>query len=276
MSNLISKFYHHLSRRKWTIICFEFQPQKCISLNFNGHHMVPSTVFSMADGKFLGHTIGVSPNIAQKTASANMKQQILQFLQHIDKCSIWSEYKVWILKNFVSSVLHFHFAVERLTVSSISSGQPSILKFGKSWLNLPQNCTPGTVFHPDVLNLPFLPQSAKLSYFLAIEQSVDPLPDNYKLYADLPRYLASICPHIPTNLFSSLSRPDLVLVSNNSICLFKLTIPINTQQHLLAAKTRKEDWYGCSQCDLQLSGLSVNFISIEIGCLGHFMPDTIA
>ena len=29
--------------------------------------------------------------------------------------------------------------------------------------------------------------------------------------------------------------------------------------------------------DLQLSGLSViNLISIEIGCLGHFMPDTIA
>ena len=70
----------------------------------------------MADGKFLGHTISVSPNIAQKTASANMKQQILQFSQHVDKCSIWSEYKVWILKNFVSSVLHFHFAVERLTV----------------------------------------------------------------------------------------------------------------------------------------------------------------
>jgi len=45
----------------------------------------------------------------------------------------------------------------------------------KSWLNLPRNCTPGTVFHPDVLNLPFLPhlkESAKLSYILAV---VDPL-----------------------------------------------------------------------------------------------------
>ena len=58
------------------------------------------------------------------------------------------------LKNFVSSVLHFHFAAERLTVSPITSAQSSILKVVKSWLNLPQNCTPGTVFHPDVLNLP--------------------------------------------------------------------------------------------------------------------------
>ena len=74
---------------------------------------------------------------------------------------------------------------------------------------------------------------------------------------------------------SALGRPDLVLVSNNSICLFELTIPTNTQ-HLLAAEARKEDRNGCLQYDLQLSGLSVHLISIEIGCLGHFMPDTIA
>ena len=65
-----------------------------------------------------------------------MKQQILQFLQSIDKCSVRGEYKIWI-KNFVSSVLHFHLAVERLTVSSIISAQSSVLKFVKNWLNLP-------------------------------------------------------------------------------------------------------------------------------------------
>ena len=104
-------------------------------------------------------------------------------------------------------------------------------------------------------------------------------PDSIKLYyADLPGYLASVCPPntIQTDLSSTLSRPDLVLVSNNSICLFELTIPTNIQQHLLAARARKEDRYSCLQYDLQLSGLSVNLISIEIGCLGHFMPDTIA
>ena len=103
------------------------------------------------------------------------------------------------------------------------------------------------------------------------------LPDSFKLYADLPGYLASVCPPgtIPINLSSILSRPDLVLVSNNSICLFELTIPTNTQQHLLAARARKEDRYSCLQYDLQLSGLSVNLISTVISCLCHFMPDTI-
>ena len=104
------------------------------------------------------------------------------------------------------------------------------------------------------------------------------LDDSFKLYADLPGYLASVCSPstIPTNLSSTLSRPDLVLVSNNSICLFELTIPTNTQQHILAARARKEDRCSCLQCNLQLSGLSVNLISIEIGCLDHFIPDTIA
>jgi len=92
------------------------------------------------------------------------------------------------------------------------------------------------------------------------------LPDCFKLYANLPGYLASVSPPrtIPTKLSTTLSRPDLVLVSNNSIILFELTIPTNTQQHLLAAKARKEDSYGY---DLQQTGLTVELISRMFGSL---------
>jgi len=51
-----------------------------------------------------------------------------------------------------------------------------MLRFVKRWLNLPCNCTPGTVFHSDVLDLPFLPhlkEKAKLSYILAVKRSAD-------------------------------------------------------------------------------------------------------
>ena len=34
--------------------------------------------------------------------------------------------------------------------------------------------------------------------------------------------------------------------------------------------------YSSLQYDLQLSGLTVNLVSIEIGCLGHFLSETIA
>jgi len=56
---------------------------------------------------------------------------------------------------------------------------------------------------------------------------------------------------IPTELSTTFS---LVLVSNNSIILFELIIPTNTQQHLLAARAHKEDSYGSLLYDLQHTG----------------------
>ena len=50
------------------------------------------------------------------------------------------------------------------------------------------------------------------------------------------------------------------------ICLFELMVPTNTQQHLLAARARKEDQYSSLQYDLQLSGLTIDLVPIEIGC----------
>jgi len=80
------------------------------------------------------------------------------------------------------------------------------------------------------------------------------------LYADLPGYLASVSfpSTIPTKLSTTLNRPDLILVSNNSIILFELIIPTNTQQHLLAAKACR---YGSLLYYLQQTGLTVNLIS---------------
>ena len=73
---------------------------------------------------------------------------------------------MWILKNFVTSVLHFHIVVERLTVSSVQSAQSPALRFVKQCLNLPCNCTPGTAFHPDVLDLSFFLISRNLLSYL--------------------------------------------------------------------------------------------------------------
>ena len=73
----------------------------------------------------------------------------------------------------------------------------------------------------------------------------------FKLYADLPGYFASVSPPctIPPNFSSSLSRPDLVLVSSDSIVLFELTVV--TKHHFSAASHRKQDRYGPLLQDLQ-------------------------
>jgi len=94
---------------------------------YNGNTI---NICSVNSTRFLGKTISTSPTATRKLASDNVKQQYAA-LQHIDNCSIRGECKVWILKNFVTSVLHFHTAVKRFTVSSIQSAQSSVLKFVK-------------------------------------------------------------------------------------------------------------------------------------------------
>ena len=123
----------------------------------------------------------------------------------------------------MTSVLHFH---SGKTIYDIYSGLSVInVKIVKQWLNLPCNCTPATVFHPNVLDLPFLPhfkESAKLSFILAIERSVDPLITELK-----QSLLTPDCQDVPVAVFDALSTAK-VSVSNINSATFKN----NTCKHL--------------------------------------------
>jgi len=44
----------------------------------------------------------------------------------------------------------------------------------------------------------------------------------------------------------------------------------------LAARAQKEDGYSSLLQDLQHTGLAVDLVTIEIGYLGHFMPEIIS
>jgi len=74
--------------------------------------------------------------------------------------------------------------------------------------------------------------------------------------------------------YYSTSTPDLVLVSTDSIALLELSVVTNIQHHFLAAKTHKEDCYGSLLSDLQQAGYLVDLATIEVGSLGHFIPET--
>ena len=74
---------------------------------------------------------------------------------------------------------------------------------------------------------------------------------------------------------ASLSSPDIVLISNDHITLLELSVISNTKQHLLAANFRKEDHYSSLHLDLEHAGLSVELVTIEVGCLGHFLPSSV-
>ena len=67
-----------------------------------------------------------------------------------------------------------------------------------------------------------------------------------------------------------------MVVSTDSIALLELSVVTNTEHHPLAARDRKEDRYGSLLTDPQQAGFSVNLVTIEVGCLGHFMPQTVS
>ena len=66
--------------------------------------------------------------------------------------------------------------VDTFTESSIQNIQKHTTRYLKRWLNLPRSSTLATLFHPEVLNFPFLPhvrEFAKLSMLCAIDHSSD-------------------------------------------------------------------------------------------------------
>ena len=58
-------------------------------------------------------------------------------------------------------------------------------------------------------------------------------------YEDILLVSALLAPLILTKIYP----PPLADLTWCSICSLELTIPTNTQQHLLAARALKEDWY---------------------------------
>ena len=100
----------------------------------------------------------------------------------------------------------------------------------------------------------------------------------YKLYANLPGHLASTSPlsTVPSSLSSTSSRPDIVLISSDHNILMELSVVTNTEEHFVAASSRKEARYSTLLSDLEHTGLSVTLVTIEVGCLGHFLPSSIS
>ena len=69
-----------------------------------------------------------------------------------------------------------------------------------------------------------------IQYYRFLFEAYSEIYRCYKLYADLPGHLASISPPstIPFSLSSSLSRPDIVLISDDYITLLELSVVTNT------------------------------------------------
>ena len=108
-----------------------------------------------APTKLLGKFIAVSTSKTKNVATAKLEKDVLTTLKKIDNHPIRGEYKVWMWKNYLAPSLHFQPMVDLLK-ESVRKIQQKATKFIKSWLNLPKCCNLASIFHPDVLNLPFI------------------------------------------------------------------------------------------------------------------------
>ena len=120
--------------------------------------------------KILGHLISPSPNQQRKASSKKLESKLLSLIKAIDTRPIRGEYKSWILKHYVT---HFLLVVDTFTESSIQNIQKHTTRYLKRWLNLPRSSTLVTLFHPEVLNFPFLPHVREFAMLCAIDHSSD-------------------------------------------------------------------------------------------------------
>ena len=54
-----------------------------------------------------------------------------------------------------------------------------------------------------------------------------------------------------------------------------ISVVTNDEEHIKAGSSRKEARYGPLVSDLELADFSVSLVTIEVACLGHFLPSSV-
>ena len=101
------------------------------------------------------------------------------------------------------------------------------------------------------------------------------LEKDHKIFANLPGWLASESPlaTLPADLSSSSDRPDIVVTTATEVSILELTVCANVASNFASAKRRKEDRYAPLIADLETRGLTVIYVTLELGTLGHYTKD---
>ncbi len=132
----------------------EIKPEKSISYCFDGQK---TRNISTGPTKFLGETIGLTLHQSRKAATVKLTKKVYDVLDKINARPIRGEYKVWIYKSYLAPSTQFHLAVDRISLNAIKKIQCRITSLLKQWLRIPKCATLASLFHPESMNLPYLP-----------------------------------------------------------------------------------------------------------------------
>ena len=161
-----------------------FKPVKCVSHLFDGrHHMQQEIQLSGGSTRliteggtmFLGKSLEVSLSVTKRAASKKMCDVLSRLLFTTDLLPIRGEYKLWLYRNYIVSMLRFHLSVDSVTTGSITKMENIATRHLKKWLNLPRSATHAVLYYPGVCcpSISQVSKQAKLSLLSCISASFD-------------------------------------------------------------------------------------------------------
>ncbi|XP_065896220.1 uncharacterized protein [Dysidea avara] len=161
------------------------KPSKCVSFLFDGSkHLsqrIPlsgGTTKLITEGgtKFLGKLIDVSLSATKSIANKNMTSRLSGLLTATDSLPVRGEYKLWIYRNYILSLLRFHLCVDAITNHTIKQLESMVSRYLKKWLQLPRNATRVILYYPGICcpSVSCVSREAKLSLLSCICASSDP------------------------------------------------------------------------------------------------------
>ena len=126
--------------------------------------------------KFLGKSLEVSLCATKAAANKKMTDSLSQLLSATDLLPICGEYKLWLYRNYIVSLLCFHLSVDAITKYAIGKLENLATHYLKKWLGLPRCTTQALLYYRGVCcpSVSVVSREAKLSFLSCISTSGDP------------------------------------------------------------------------------------------------------
>ena len=104
-----------------------------------------------------------------------MVTQLTSLLSATDSLCVHGEYKLWIYRNYIVSLLRFHLGVDAVSNRTVSQLESTATRYLKKWLNLPRSATRAILYYPGVgcPSITHISREAKLSLLSCVSSSSD-------------------------------------------------------------------------------------------------------
>ena len=170
--------------QKATDLDLSFKPSKCVSYLFDGSQhnrqgieLSGGITKSITEGgtKFLGKSLEVSLSATKSVANKKMCNLLSNLLSTTDVLPIRGEYKLWLYRNYIISLLRFHLSVDAVTKGAVTKMENMATCYLKKWLGLPRSATRAVLYYPGMCcpSISQVSRQARLSLLSCIDASSD-------------------------------------------------------------------------------------------------------